>query len=246
MIKLGLVQTTSYQSNEDALEHISKILIGMGKKDTDIVCLPEQWLKENRISDYDFEFKKLKMIARDYSMTIIPGAFYEKKGKKFAITAPVIGPPGEIIGIQEKIHPFGYERDLIRHGRKAQVFKTGCKFGIVICYDMVFSGVSESLVKKGAEVLFSPSRIVRRGILPWHLYTQVRALENRVPILAANMQNWRFGGSSVMVDLIENNGIVLPKIVAQLKSESAKSKVFDLQRYKKSRAQRYSDAKKFS
>ncbi len=246
MVKLGLIQTGAYSSNEQALKKVSQSLKSLGRKETDIVTLPEQWLKNNRISDFEQEFDSFKKIAKDFSMTIIPGAFYQRKKTRLIISAPVIGPKGEIIGTQEKIHPFDYEQKLVMAGRKTNVFQTNCKFGIIICYDMVFSDVANSLVKKGADVLFSPSRIVRRGVKPWQLYLQVRALENRVPILAANVQNYRFGGKSVIVDLSEDRGVIIPKIVTELKGEKFKVRDFNLKKYKKSRKIRFSDSRKFS
>lgn len=246
MVKLGLVQTVAHSTNEQAIKKISKSLVSLGKKETDIVTLPEQWLNNNRISDFDEEFSDFKKIAKDYSMTIIPGAFYERRKYRFVISAPVIGPKGQIIGKQEKIHPFDYEQKLVNPGREARVFQTNCKFGIIICYDMVFSDVANSLVKKGAEVLFSPSRIVKRGINPWHLYVQVRALENRVPILASNVDNYRFGGKSMIVDLTEDDKVVIPKITTISQGEKSKSKEFDLRKLKESRKKRFSDSRKFS
>ena len=245
MIKLGIVQTTSYESNEAAIDQVSKLLLKLAKKEADIVCLPEQWLADNKINDFEAEFSAFKKIAKEYSMSVIPGAFYEKIGKKFVISAPIIGESGEIIGKQEKIHPFDYEKDLIKAGTKAEVFSSKCKFGIIICYDMVFADVAESLVKKGAQVLFSPARIVRRGITPWHLYVQTRALENRVPILAANMQNFRFGGKSIVVDLKENDRVMVPNTTV-LVGQTTKLAVFDLKKYEKSRKIRYSDSRRFS
>jgi predicted amidohydrolase len=246
MIKLGLIQTCSFSSNEQGIKKVSKLLDCLGKNETDIVCLPEQWLKDNRISKFEKEFSDFKIIAKVYGMTIIPGAFYERKEYRFAISSPVIGPEGEIIGRQEKIHPFDYEKKLVQSGSKTKIFNTKCKFGIVICYDMVFPGVANSLVQKGAEVLFSPSRIVRRGIVPWHMYIQVRALENRVPIVAVNVQNQRFGGKSVMVDLVENDGVMVPKTIVKLTGLKAVSKSFNLKNYQKSRKVRFSDSRKFS
>ena len=246
MVKLGIVQTVSYSSNEQATKNVSRMLKSLGRNETDIVTLPEQWLKNNRISDFDEEFEYIKKIARDYSMTIIPGAFYQRKKIKFVIAAPVIGPKGYIIGYQEKIHPFDYEQKLVQPGREAKIFKTSCKIGVIICYDMVFSDVAKALVKKGAEVLLSPSRIVRRGIHPWQLYVQVRALENRIPILASNVENYRFGGKSIIVDLTEDDRVVIPKLVAQLRGQKAKSKKFNLKKYKKSRGSRFSDSRRFS
>ena len=246
MVKLGLIQTVAYTSNEHAILKVSECLKSLGRKETDIVTLPEQWLKNNRISDFNKEFFDFKKIAKDYSMTIIPGAFYERKKYRVVISAPVIGPKGEIIGTQEKIHPFDYEQKLVKPGRESRVFQTNCKFGIIICYDMVFSDVANSLVKKGAEVIFSPSRIVKKGIKPWQLYVQVRSLENRVPILASNVENNRFGGKSIIVDLLEEEGIALPKTITNFQGEKSKSKEFDLRKYKKSRKIRFSDSRKFS
>ena len=147
--------------------------------------------------------------------------------KKTSIVAPIIGPKGEIIGKQEKIHPFDYERDTVKPGLEAKIFNTACKFGVIICYDMVFPNVANIMTKKGAQVLFSPSRIVKRGIKPWQMYVQVRSLENRIPILAANVENHRFGGNSMIVDLIENNKVVTTKIT-KLAKQKGIAKKFNL------------------
>jgi predicted amidohydrolase len=244
MVKLGLIQTTSQSTNQKGISQAAKILKKLGKQNTEIVCLPEQWLKNNEISNFDLEFSEFKKIAKEFSMTIIPGAFYEITKRKTSIIAPVIGPKGEFIGRQEKIHPFDYEKENVKPGKEAKIFNTACKFGIVICYDMVFPKVANTFVKKGAQVLFSPSRIVRRGIEPWQMYVQVRALENRIPILAANVENKRFGGGSLIIDLAENNKVVTTKVM-KLNGECGKSKEFDLKKYEKSRKIRFTDSNKF-
>ena len=242
MPKIGMIQTVNYSTNEIGISKVAKILQKLGKKETEIVCLPEQWLKNNIISDFDSEFAQFKKIAKDYSMTIIPGAFYTKNATH--IISPVIGPKGDIIGQQEKIHPFDYEIDTVKPGKEAKIFKTACKFGIIICYDMVFPKVANTFAKKGAQILLSPSRIVRRGIEPWHMYVQVRALENRIPILAANVENRRFGGQSIMIDLSENNKVANTK-VTKLKGESQIAKEFNLDKLVKSRKKRFSDSNNF-
>ena len=109
---------------------------------------------------------------------------------------------------------------------------------------MVFPNVANILAKKGAQVLFSPSRIVRRGIIPWQMYVQVRSLENRIPILAANVENKRFGGNSLIVDLSENNKVVTTKMI-KIDGEGEKSKEFALEKYEQSRKSRFSDLNKF-
>jgi len=244
MVKLGLIQTKSYSTNQKGISRVSEILEKLGRKETEIVCLPEQWLKNNEILDFDLEFSEFRKIAKDFSMTIIPGAFYEITKRHTSIIAPVIGPEGEFIGRQEKIHPYGYERGIVKPGNEAKIFNTDCRFGVIICYDMVFPNVANTLAKKGAQVLLSPSRIVRRGIEPWQMYVQVRALENRIPILAANVENQRFGGNSIIVDLTENNKVATTKIT-RLNGESGITREFALDKYEKSRKIRYSDSNKF-
>ena len=243
MVKLGIIQTRSYDSNQNGISRVSEILKKLGRKETKIVCLPEQWLKNNKISDFDSEFSDFKKIAKDFAMTIIPGAFYEIS-KKTSIVAPVIGPEGEIIGSQEKIHPFDYEREIVKPGREAKIFNTVCKFGIIICYDMVFPNVANILTKKGAQVLFSPSRIVRRGITPWHMYVQVRALENRIPIFAANVENHKFGGNSIIIDLTEKNKVITTKMF-KLNGECERNKEIMLDKYEEDRKIRFSDSNEF-
>ena len=244
MTKIGLIQTRSYQNNKKGIENISKLLEKLGKAETEIVCLPEQWLPNNQIENYDQEFFEFKKIAKKYSMTIIPGAFYEKNGKKVSINSPIIGPEGEIIGKQEKIHPYDYEKDTVDAGTEAKIFNTACKFGIMICYDTVFPGVADMLTKKGAQILFSPSRIVKKGIEPWKMYVQVRSLENRIPIIAPNVEDIKFGGSSLIVELTEEEKIVKTK-VTELKGEYEETVNIKFSNYETIRKQRVEDRNDF-
>ena len=104
-------------------------------------------------------------------------------GKAPRISSPVIANDGMIAGRQLKIHPFGPQRKVVKAGTKVEIFESGnFKFGIGICCDIVFPEVTRALVKKGADILFFPSKIRYEGIKPWHMYVQVRALENRIPI----------------------------------------------------------------
>ena len=244
MTKAGLIQTRSYENNKKGIENVSKLLEKLGKVETEIVCLPEQWLPNNQIKNYDQEFFEFKKIAKNYSMTIITGAFYEKNEEKISINSPIIGPEGEIIGKQEKIHPYDYEKETVDPGTEAKIFNTSCKFGIMICYDTVFPGVADTLTKKGAEIIFSPSRIVKEGIDPWKMYVQVRSLENRIPIIAPNVENIRFGGNSLIVELRKEEKIVKTRI-SELKGECEESVNIQLLNYQAIRKQRVEDKNNF-
>ena len=244
MVKVGVVQTGSYQTNKEGILKIAKVLERLGKRKVALVCLPEQWLRNSEISDFDSEFVEFKETAKKFHMTIIPGAFYTKSGTDITISSPVIGPNGEIIGTQEKIHPFDYEKKTIIPGKEVKVFDTSCRFGILICYDMVFPSVATTLVKKGAQILLSPSRIVRRGIDPWETYVRARSLENRIPIVAANVKNKRFGGNSLIIDLFENNKVMIPKVMKTKEGESI-VKNLDLKKLERVRKERFSDSMEF-
>ena len=244
MTKVGLIQTRSYENNKKGIENISKLLEKLGKVETEIVCLPEQWLPNNHIENYDQEFFEFKKIAKNYSMTIIPGAFYEKNENKVSINSPIIGPEGEIIGKQEKIHPYDYEKDTVDAGTEAKIFNTSCKFGIMICYDTVFPGVADMLTKKGAQILFSPSRIVKEGIESWKMYVQVRSLENRIPIIAPNVEDIKFGGNSLIVELTKEEKIVKTR-VTELKGEYEETVNITFSNYETIRKQRLEDRNNF-
>ena len=244
MTKVGLIQTRSYENNKKGIENISKLLEKLGKTETEIVCLPEQWLPNNHIENYDQEFFEFKKIAKNYSMTIIPGAFYEKNENKVSINSPIIGPEGEIIGKQEKIHPYDYEKETVDAGIEAKIFNTSCKFGIMICYDTVFPGVADMLTKKGAQILFSPSRIVKEGIEPWKMYVQVRSLENRIPIIAPNVEDIKFGGNSLIVELTKEEKIVKTR-VTELKGEYEETVNITFSNYETIRKQRLEDRNNF-
>ena len=271
MTRFGIVQTASYKDDPQAMSSVAKILRSMGKDETDMVCLPEQWLANNVIKNFEDQFVEFKKIAREFSMCIIPGAFYhtynnnykddsslhilqsqylnaQKKSKLFSIVAPVISTDGDITGMQEKIHPFDYERDSVIPGSVAKVFESkGVRFGIMICYDTVFPSVANTFAKKGAQVILSPARIIKQGIGPWQMYVQVRALENRIPIMAANVSNKKFGGGSMAAGL-KFDGIATIDLKV-LKHDKRKSqyltKDLDLHTYDKNRKKRQADENPF-
>ena len=61
-------------------------------------------------------------------------------------------------------------------------------------------------------MIFSPNRIVKERIESWKRYVQVRSLENRITIIAPNVENIRFGGNSLIVKLTKEGEIVETRI----------------------------------
>jgi predicted amidohydrolase len=173
------------------------------------------------VTNFETEFGKIIDVAKEYNMAIIPGAFIERRNHNSPqISTPVIANDGVIAGRQLKIHPFGSQRKVVKAGTKVELFESAnFKFGIGICYDIVFPEVARALLKKGADILFFPSKIRHEGIEPRHMHVQVRALENRIPIAAPNVcddssSNSIYRGKSIFVDFDYDykTDIAIPKI----------------------------------
>jgi predicted amidohydrolase len=227
VLRIALVQINLYNNKAKAIEYALKLLKKVGSSNSDIVCLPELWYTKI-VTNFETEFDKIIDLAKEYNMVIIPGAFLEKRSSNnsndnrndLQISSPVIANDGMILGRQLKIHPFGPQRKVVKAGTKVELFEYGnFKFGIGICYDIVFPEVARALVQKGADILFFPSKIRYEGIKPWHLYVQVRALENRIPIAAPNVcddgnNNSIYKGKSIFVDFDYNykTDITVPKL----------------------------------
>jgi len=245
MVRVALLQLQLQKNHAEAMEHAIKLLKNAGAADSNIVCLPEQWYPKP-ISSFEQEFKQITDIAKEQNMTIIPGAFLERINGNLQISCPVISSDGRILGRQFKIHPYGDERKVVKAGTKVEIFDSGgFKFGIAVCHDVVFPEVSRALARKGAEMFFFPSRIRNEGIEPWHMYVQVRALENRVPAAAPNACSKVYGGKSIVVDFDydKKSNIAVPKQALASVNEQILVMDVDLDRARKIRKIRFEDFK---
>jgi omega-amidase len=258
MLRIALVQINVRNNKAKAVEHTLKLLRKVGLSDSDIVCLPELWYSRI-VTSFETEFDKIIDIAKEYNMVIIPGAFIErsnsnnnKNGNDLQISSPVIANDGMVLGRQLKIHPFRSQRKVVKAGTKAELFETrNIKFGIGICYDIVFPEIARALVKKGADILFFPSKIRYEGIKPWHMYVQVRALENRIPIAAPNVcgvnssnNNSIYKGKSIFVgfDYDYKTDIAIPKLrFGSSVNEQILIMDIDVKRIRKLRNKRFED-----
>ena len=245
MVRVALVQLRSQESHAESIEYAVNLLRKAGALEPDIVCLPELWYPKE-VKSFEQEFKSIIDIAKEQNMIIIPGAFLERKNYNLYITSPVISRDGMILGRQVKIHPFGTQRNVVKSGTTLEMFNGGSfRFGIGICYDVVFPEVSRALMRKGAEILFFPSKINKKGIEPWHMYVQVRALENRIAVAAPNVCDDLYGGKSLLVgfDYDKKTDIAVPKRVVGSTNEQALGLDIDLDLVRKIRGARLRDLK---
>ena len=245
MVRVVLLQLQMQEDTEKLMRSVMKLLKNAEAAEIDIVCLPEQWYPNN-VESFEREFKGIIDIAKEHETTIIAGAFLERIKNNTYISCPVIDSKGAILGRQFKIHPFGDEHHRVKSGDKVEIFDAGkYKFGIAICHDIVFPEVSRAITRKGADLIFYPSRINKEGIEPWHLYAQVRALENRIPVAAPNVCNRKFGGKSIIVDLEynEKSNIAIPKQALASVNEQILVMDIDIENGRKIRRLRFKDIK---
>ena len=245
MVRIALLQLQMQEDTEKSVESVIKLLKNAEATEPDIVCLPEQWYPKN-IENFEEEFGQIIDVANKYGTIVIAGAFMEYIKNIRYISCPVIDCRGRIIGRQLKIHPFGEERKMVQGGNRVEIFAAGkYKFGISICHDIVFPEVSRAITRKGADLIFYPSRIREGGIIPWHLYLQVRALENRIPVVAPNICNKQFGGKSMIVDLEydEKTNIAVPKRALASVNEQILVMDIDIHKARRTREIRFQDVK---
>ncbi len=207
IVRAAAVQTQPItRSPRKTIEQGVRLAKKAAEKESDIICLPEHWLPEKQIPTPLDPIPFFQGLAKEYGSIIAVGAFYERLKGKVRLGCPVIGPDGEVLGRQFKVHPFGREKKLAAAGNKYEVFTSnGIKFGVLVCYDVDFPEASRSFALDGAELLLCPSRIIREGTFPWHQYVMVRALENRLPIIAPNVfAPPYFMGHSCIASMKEN------------------------------------------
>jgi len=243
MVRVALLQLQLQKNQDEAVEHAIRLLKNAAASESDIVCLPEQWYPKT-VNNFEQEFKLIPDVAKEYSVTIIAGAFLEKINDNLHISCPVIASDGKILGRQFKIHPYGDEKKTVKAGSTVEIFDSGSfRFGIAICHDVVFPEVSRALARKGADIFFFPSRIRNEGIEPWHMYVQVRALENRVPAAAPNACSRMYGGKSIVVDLSydKKSNIAVPNTAFASVNEQLLLMDVDLEHARRIRKIRFED-----
>jgi predicted amidohydrolase len=182
----------------------------------DVACLPEHWVPGG-IRDRARFLDAFGKAARELGIFVVPGAEFVRGDGSTVVESFLLGPDG-FVGSQKKVHLFGRERRKARPGNGYSVFGLkGAKVGIAICHDLVYPEVARIFALKGADVILSPAKIGRLGLRPWHLYVDVRSLENRIPIVSPNVLELpRFPGGSVIVGIQDaGEGVVYPRTLAR-------------------------------
>jgi len=195
LIKVAALQTAVTDSTLRNIRNAVSMIMRAGREEPDLICLPEAWLHSNPLQvanklmqSADKVVKLLSRYAEELGVMLIGGGLYVPRDSRPRISTPVIGPNGEVMGWQDKIHLFRSEKRIFTHGDRLEVFGLkGYKIGVLICHDIVYPELARILTLKGADLLVNPSRIPSIGVSPWHTYIEARSLENRVAVAAPNI-----------------------------------------------------------
>ena len=217
-------------STKDIVEKAANQCIQLVKAEPDIVCLPEAWIWKNSVvprhelrNVYSLAVKAFTRLAIELGTYVVLGGVPKSTAHGDFVSSPVIDPTGNVVGEQLKTHLFRGEKTRFKPGTSLEIFKMGnLNVGILVCHDIAFPEAARVLTLKGAALILNPSRISAAGIEPWQLYIKTRALENRVPIVGANiLAPSQYPGRSLIVDLaiLEEEQIVYPVVKAEAEHE---------------------------
>ncbi|MEM3638151.1 MAG: carbon-nitrogen hydrolase family protein [Conexivisphaerales archaeon] len=220
MVKVAAIQLDCSGSLKEVKKKVSLFVKEAAARNARIACLPEHWLP-GRNPDLAMMMSFLQRVAKSNKVNLITGADFLRDDKRITVQSVVISSDGQILGRQKKLHLFGREKSVAEAGDRYEIFDIDrVKVGIAICHDIVYPEVARILALRGAEIIFSPAKILYRGLEPWHLYVKARALENRVPVVSPNCCGTsQFRGGSLVVGLKVDDEIVYPEVLAEAEDE---------------------------
>ena len=146
------------------LKRMEKFIKEAKKKEVDIVVFPEVAVTpsggKQKFIDFERRYKKhFQKLAQKYSINLCPGSFIEGEKDGWYNTTYFIDDKGKIKGKYSKIHlaPTG-EKKYLKPGNRISAFETKYgKFGIIICWDLVFPEIFRELTRRKVKIIFCPS-----------------------------------------------------------------------------------------
>ena len=156
-------------------------------------------------------------MARKYRIAILAG-FAEKDDRGRIFASHIVATPENLLGVYRKIHIAPPEKTVFSPGSSTPLFDfQDIKFGIQLCYDAHFPGLSTRMAVEGVDVIFMPHASPRgkpQGKLDsWMRHLTARAFDNSVFIVACNQVGKNANGLDFpgIAVAIEPSGNILQK-----------------------------------
>jgi N-carbamoylputrescine amidase len=134
--------------------------------------------------------ERLCRLAKRHQVVVLAGL--AERGEESAVFARhVAASPEGWLGVYRKLHIAPPEKSTFAAGESIPVFNAaGIRFGIQLCYDAHFPGLSTRMALDGADVIFMPHASPRgtpAGKLDsWLRHLPARAFDNGVFVVACN------------------------------------------------------------
>ena len=237
-LRVAVIQPNIIEKwDKDSMEENFNILMGLSceslKERPQFIIWPESSFSADLEKDR-LHLEQLKGFARGHNLHLLVGAIKEAAQGGFYNRAILISPGdgissydkvklvpfGEYIPLGEKLPAWerwvediaGYRFSFVP-GKEQNILSTGSTpFGVLICFEDIFPGLSRRFKEKGARVLINitDDHWFGRGPAPYqHLAASVlRAVENRLPVVrSANTGISAFIDSSGrIINMVEKEG----------------------------------------
>lgn len=217
-MRISMIQVASPADETVARRRARVAELVRGAAGSDLIVLPELWA----VGYFAFDAYQAAAEpadgttvtdaaewARELDCHVIPGSYVERDGagRLFNATA-LVGPDGSVLDRYRKVHVFGYESleaTLLTPGDGVSAAATPFgALGLTTCYDLRFPEIWRGLVGAGAELVATPAAWPEARLEHWRLFTQARAVEEQVLLIACNavgeQGGVRLGGHSRVVD----------------------------------------------
>lgn len=187
-------------SKEKRIRNLSLIeaqLAAAGKDSSDIVLFGEYanlWHRGTSELKKDYVPEPLEgpsarlasAYARRYGMNVVFPMLTIVDGVPGS-TCIIFDRSGTAIGAYRKSHPTIAEQKFgMKPGEKLPVFKLDCAaIGIMICMDIEYPEVAQSLMVKGAELLLFPHVQAGWGDIDWEIRMRARAIDTGLVLVSA-------------------------------------------------------------
>ena len=165
---MNKINLAALQLQLDKTDNLDFLLLQLNdlvknRDDIDIIILSELAVGGAGAKNCNHPLSKYEKIfsefAKNNSIYLIPGTFYEEAENKVFNVAPVFNSEGKLIAKAKKIYPWlPYELD-VDSSDEICVFNFEDKgnIGIHICYDLWFPETSRALAIAGAELIINPT-----------------------------------------------------------------------------------------
>jgi len=162
-MKIGLAAVQCRIADFESVERLISIAEGV-----QVFLLPEYFSLTgvNLIEESRKGFEVIRRLSREYGCIIAGNGLEKRDGR--AYNSLYIFDSGELIGVQEKLHPTKVERNMgVCCGNRLKIFEIrGVKFASLVCADILYPEICRVAGLKGVDVVLNPVVSLKKSEFP--------------------------------------------------------------------------------